>query len=222
MHNLIVTKHLDRPTWVSGARPLTVDSIDITQAYLNTNLHHDVYLKLPEGVEVLAGKVYKLLKSLYGLKQSGQEWHKELDAHLQWQGFFPLLNVPCMYLRGVGASQVIIAVNVDDMLIVSPQRDQVDQTKKAIINRWKITNNGPATEFLKIKITQDQEKRTIDLDQCMYIREIIREWIQLHKKTWTPMVCTPSKASPEEEIDSKLKVKYLVLVGKLLWISNTI
>ncbi|KAJ1594810.1 hypothetical protein NDA11_005710 [Ustilago hordei] len=130
-----------------------VDSIDITQVYLNADLHHNVYLKLPEGVEVLAGKVYKLLKSLYGLKQSGWEWHKELDTHLQQQGFFPLLNIPCMYLRGMGTSQVIIAVYMDDMLIVSPQRDQVDQTKKAIIDRWKITDNGLATEFLKIKIT---------------------------------------------------------------------
>ncbi|KAJ1024667.1 hypothetical protein NDA13_004594 [Ustilago tritici] len=103
-----------------------VDSVDITQAYLNANLHHDIYLKPPEGAEVPVGKVYKLIKSLYELKQSSREWHKELDTHLQRLGFFPLLNVPCIYLRGAGASQVIIAVYVDDMLIVSPQRDQVD------------------------------------------------------------------------------------------------
>ncbi|KAJ1028176.1 hypothetical protein NDA13_003622 [Ustilago tritici] len=142
-----------------------IDSIDVTQAYLNTNLHHDIYLKLLEGAEVPDGKVYKLIKSLYGLKQSGREWHKELDAHLQRLGFFPLPNVPCVYLKGAGESQVIIAVYVDNMLIVSVQRDQIDWTKRAIINKWKITNNGPAKEFLKIKITRDQEKRVINLDQ---------------------------------------------------------
>ncbi|KAJ1038303.1 hypothetical protein NDA14_001063 [Ustilago hordei] len=47
-----------------------IDSVDVTQAYLNTDLHHDIYLKPPEGAEVLVGKVYKLVKSLYGLKQS--------------------------------------------------------------------------------------------------------------------------------------------------------
>ncbi|SYW76147.1 uncharacterized protein UBRO2_01218 [Ustilago bromivora] len=130
-----------------------VNSVDVTQAYLNADLHHNIYLKPPEGAEVPAGKVYKLIKSLYGLKQSSREWHKELDTHLQRLGFFPLLNVPCVYLRGAGASQVIITVYVDDMLIVSPQRDQANQAKKAIIDKWKITNNGPAKEFLKIKIT---------------------------------------------------------------------
>ncbi|CCF51917.1 hypothetical protein NDA14_005547 [Ustilago hordei] len=198
-----------------------VDSIDVTQAYLNTHLHHNIYLKLPEGAEVLMGKVYKLIKSLYGLKQSGWEWHKELNTHLQRLGFFPLLNIPCVYLKGTGALQVIIAVYVDDMLIVSPQRDQVNQANKAIIDKWKITDNEPATEFLKIKITQDQEKRTINLDQHAYIKEIIREWIQLHKKTWTPMVHTLLKATSNEETDDKLKARYPVLVGKLLWILNT-
>ncbi|SAM79905.1 uncharacterized protein UBRO_20569 [Ustilago bromivora] len=89
-----------------------IDSIDITQAYLNADLHHDIYLKLLEGTEVPDGKVYKLIKSLYGLKQSGREWHKELDAHLQRLGFFPLPDAPCVYLKGAGESQVIIAVYV--------------------------------------------------------------------------------------------------------------
>ncbi|SAM75663.1 uncharacterized protein UBRO_20027 [Ustilago bromivora] len=199
-----------------------IDSIDVTQAYLNANLHHDIYVKLPEGTEVPDGKVYKLIKSLYGLKQSGREWHKKLDAHLQRLGFFPLPNVPCVYLKGVGESQVIIAVYVDDMLIVSLQRDQIDQTKRAIIDKWKITNNGPTKEFLKIKITQDWEKRVIDLDQQAYIKEIIQEWIWLHKRTWTPMTHTPSKPPTDLEADRELKARYPVLVGKLLWVSNTV
>ncbi|KAJ1022915.1 hypothetical protein NDA13_004964 [Ustilago tritici] len=199
-----------------------VDSVDITQAYLNANLHHDIYLKPPEGAEVPVGKVYKLIKSLYELKQSSREWHKELDTHLQRLGFFPLLNVPCIYLRGAGVSQVLITVYVDDMLIVSPQRDQIDWAKKAIITNWKITDNGPAKEFLKIKITQDWEKRIINLDQCTYIKEIVKEWFQPHEKTWAPMIHTQLKATHNKEIDNKLKARYLVLVGKLLWISNTV
>ena len=64
-----------------------------------------------------------------------------------------MLNIPCVYLKGTGELQVIITIYVDDMLIVSPQRDQIDQMKRVIIDKWKITNNGPTKEFLKIKIT---------------------------------------------------------------------
>ncbi|CCF54785.1 hypothetical protein NDA11_001135 [Ustilago hordei] len=48
-----------------------VDSIDIKQAYLNSTLHHDVFLKLPLGTKIPSGKALKLMKGLYGLKQSG-------------------------------------------------------------------------------------------------------------------------------------------------------
>ena len=65
-----------------------LDSIDVKQAYLNTDLEHDIYLKPPEGANVLPGKVYKLVKSLYRLKQSGREWYKEMDSHLRYLGIF--------------------------------------------------------------------------------------------------------------------------------------
>ncbi|CCF48431.1 hypothetical protein NDA11_006714 [Ustilago hordei] len=39
---------------------------------------------------------------------------------------------------------------------------------------------------------------------------------------WTPMVHTLMKAPNNKETNDKLKARYLVLVGKLLWTSNTI
>ncbi|CCF48133.1 uncharacterized protein UHOR_12826 [Ustilago hordei] len=56
---------------IAAMRDWEVDSIDVKQAYLNSSLHHDVYLKPPIGTKVLPGKVLKLMKGLYSLKQSG-------------------------------------------------------------------------------------------------------------------------------------------------------
>ncbi|CCF54415.1 hypothetical protein NDA11_004860 [Ustilago hordei] len=142
-----------------------IDTIDIKQAYLNASLSHDIYLKAPEGVNIAPGKVYKLLKSLYGLKQSKCKWHKELDSHLWYLGFFPSQAVPCVYLKGTGDDQVIITVYVDDMLIAAPRQHQINAVKQVIIKKWQIEDNGPVMEFLKIKIMHNQKDRTIDLDQ---------------------------------------------------------
>ena len=100
-----------------------------------------------------------------------------MDVHLQCLGFFPLPNVPCIYLRGAGVTQMIIAVYIDNMLIMLASRNQIDQVKGEIIGKWKITDNRPVTEFLKIKIMWNHTKWTIDLDQWAYIKEIIKEWI---------------------------------------------
>ncbi|CCF48445.1 uncharacterized protein UHOR_13182 [Ustilago hordei] len=56
---------------ITAIKDWEVHSIDVKQAYLNLNLHHDMYLKLPVGTKIPIGKALKLMKGLYGLKQSG-------------------------------------------------------------------------------------------------------------------------------------------------------
>ncbi|KAJ1018436.1 hypothetical protein NDA18_006590 [Ustilago nuda] len=46
---------------ITAIQDWEVDLIDVKQAYLNSSLHHDVYLKPPIGTKVLPGKVLKLL-----------------------------------------------------------------------------------------------------------------------------------------------------------------
>ncbi|SPC64622.1 uncharacterized protein UHOD_11969 [Ustilago sp. UG-2017b] len=142
-----------------------LNSFDMKQAYLNAKLEHDIYLKPPEGTNVLLSKVYKLVKSLYSLKQFVREWYKGLDSHLRYLGFFPIQAVPCIYLRGTGNNQVVVLVYVNDMLIAAPQRSQVDAIKQVVVKKWKIEDNGSVKEFLKIKIMCYSENQTINLDQ---------------------------------------------------------
>ncbi|CCF49512.1 hypothetical protein NDA11_001720 [Ustilago hordei] len=108
------------------------------------------------------------------------------------------------------------------MLIAAPQRSQVDAIKQVIVKKWKIEDNGSVKEFLNVKITCDQENQTIYLDQKAYIKEVVDKWIQPNKKTWTPMTATPTKASADTKVQEDLQWKYPMLVGKLLWVSNTI
>ncbi|KAJ1572182.1 hypothetical protein NDA15_006802 [Ustilago hordei] len=199
-----------------------LDSIDVTQAYLNADLHHEVFLKPPEGADVPKGKVYKLIKGLYGLKQSGREWNLELDAYLRSMGFLSLPCAPCVYLRGTGEAKVIIAVYVDDMLITGPKRSLIDTIKRSITDKWKITDNGPAKEFLKIKITRNRQSRIISLDQRAYIEGIIKEWLPGGEKSRSPMDISPPIMPPDYTPPADVKQQYPSLVGKLMWVSNTV
>ena len=64
--------------------------MDIKGAYLNGVLKEKVYMRQPEGYDDESGRVCLLIKTPYGLKQSGQEWNKELDIKLKSFGFQPL------------------------------------------------------------------------------------------------------------------------------------
>ena len=56
--------------------------IDISSAYLNSEIHHDLYLRKPEMFED-ERKVLKLNKAIYGLK----EWYDKLTSVLVSIGF---------------------------------------------------------------------------------------------------------------------------------------
>jgi len=72
--------------------------MDIKGAYLNGILKEDVYMKQPEGYSDDTARICKLLRTLYGLKQSGRKWNIQLDQGLQDMGFMRLHSDPCAYV----------------------------------------------------------------------------------------------------------------------------
>jgi hypothetical protein len=69
--------------------PVSPDKIDVKSAYLNAQLHDDIYMHAPPGYLKAKdlGKVLKLLRSLYGLKQAGFEWSEELEKFFLDAGY---------------------------------------------------------------------------------------------------------------------------------------
>ncbi|KAJ1575961.1 hypothetical protein NDA11_004207 [Ustilago hordei] len=206
---------------VAAVRDWEMDSIDVKQAYLNSTIHHDVYLKPPVGIEIPPGKVLKVVKGLYGLKQSGREWNIELDSHLRTIGFHCMPSAPCLYSRGTGDKITIITAYVDDMLITSPSREEVDRAKREIMDKWETQDNGRIKEFLGIKITRDRRRRRISLSLTAYIKEMVNKWLGgANEKSWIPMLSVANTAGGER-CEPKRAKKYQELVSQLLWVSNT-
>ena len=58
-----------------------IEHVDVKGTYLNAPLKETVYMKAPRGVlkSEQKGKVLRLLKGLYGLKQVGRGWYQEMS-----------------------------------------------------------------------------------------------------------------------------------------------
>jgi Reverse transcriptase (RNA-dependent DNA polymerase) len=61
---------------------LYIHQLDVKGAYLNGILQENIFMKQPEGYGDGTHHVCQLIKTLYGLKQAGQEWNLELDRKL--------------------------------------------------------------------------------------------------------------------------------------------
>jgi hypothetical protein len=60
---------------IATINKLKIHQMDIKKAFLNGGLNEEVYMEQPEGFVIngLENKVYKLVKSLYDLKQAPKQ-----------------------------------------------------------------------------------------------------------------------------------------------------
>jgi len=66
---------------------LKAHHLDIETAFLNGTLDKEIYMKALDGFGTEKNDLWKLLKSLYGLKQASHVWNKLLDGTLKKLSF---------------------------------------------------------------------------------------------------------------------------------------
>ncbi|CAI7781116.1 unnamed protein product [Closterium sp. NIES-53] len=86
--------------------------MDISTAFLNGILEEDVYMTEPSGYEDGTGRVCKLKKSIYGLKQAIRCWYQKLTAVLEEMGFRTSSCDESLFLKGEGEKLVLFSRNV--------------------------------------------------------------------------------------------------------------
>jgi hypothetical protein len=66
-----------------------VHHMDVKSVFLNGDLKEEVYVYQPRGFAIpdKEGKVLRLRKALYGLRQAPRAWNAKLDSTLQRMGF---------------------------------------------------------------------------------------------------------------------------------------
>ncbi|PIK61474.1 hypothetical protein BSL78_01599 [Apostichopus japonicus] len=111
-------------------------------AYLNADIDTEIFVRQPEGYEVMSEDgeelVWKLQKSLYGLKQSGRNWNQLLHEHLTSEGFQRNPADHCLYHRGVGDQDIYVLVWVDDLVIAASNETLMSEFKDCMKIKFKM------------------------------------------------------------------------------------
>ena len=132
---------------------LYIHQMDIKGTYLNGTLKERVYMRQPEGFDDGSRHICRLIKTLYGLKQAGQEWNIEFDSKLRKKGYQCLRSDACMYIWHTEEDFIIIAVWVDDILLFATLIEPRDKARLDISDEWEVTDLGEPTKITGIEIT---------------------------------------------------------------------
>jgi hypothetical protein len=81
-----------------------IHHMDVKSAFLNGELQEEAFVTQPPGfvVEGEEGKVLRLTKVMYGLRQTPRAWYAKLDAILIALGFHRSESEHAVYMRGGG------------------------------------------------------------------------------------------------------------------------
>jgi hypothetical protein len=151
---------------------------DVKTAFLNGNLDEDVYMIQPEGFvdPTNAGKVCKLQKSIYGLKQASRTWNIHFDEVVKGFGFLQNKEEACVYKKESGSSVAFLILYVVDILLIGNDIPMLESVKTSLKNSFSMQDLGEATYILGIRIYRDRSIRLIGLSQDTYIDKVLKSF----------------------------------------------
>lgn len=205
---------------IAAAKNLRIDHMDVTTAYLNGPIDEEIYVTPPPDFEgkTEEGKVWKLKKAVYGLKQSGRCWNIKLNEVITSLGLIQCKSDPCIYtLKSKPGQILIVAIYVDDLLVFSNNKKLRENLKKNLMSNFDMKDLGVAKQCLGMNITK--EKGKIFIDQKDYTEKILQKFNMYDCKA----VDTPLEKGLDFEMCGNEKspdVPYQEAVGSLLYLSQ--
>jgi hypothetical protein len=150
--------------------------IDFVAAFLNGGLQEKILMREFPGLAELFAKnpkmaakfgysqsvIIKLLKPLYGLKQSAMEWQRKARMLLASRGFMPLESDNVVFYSQKTGD--VVTTHVDDFLIMGQSLQRLEELVTSLQKDVKLNSLGNADWFLGIKILQSTPTGNLRLD----------------------------------------------------------
>ena len=121
---------------------LIVHQADCSNAYLNSDIDYEIYMKQPEGYEQGQNLVCRLNKSIYGLKQSAYLWNATLIKFMETQNLLQSKIDPCVFVRKNKQETLYVLIWVDDLIIAASSLEVLNDFKANFGSRFKIKDLG--------------------------------------------------------------------------------
>lgn len=163
---------------------MNITHLDVTTAFLNGHLKENIHMEIPEGfVNRSNGKVLKLKRSIYGLKQSSLVWYEKVKDCLINYGSHLSKFEPCLFTKSSDNVKIIVTIYVDDFLIFSNCSKATEKLKTVLNSEFKLKDLGPVRRYLGMRINVNKECNTITVDQQEYVEQLLSKFEMSDCKT---------------------------------------
>ncbi|CAB1096840.1 unnamed protein product [Ectocarpus sp. CCAP 1310/34] len=185
---------------------------DVKQAYIHAKLKEEIYLRFPEGCGSMSGKVVKVERALYGLKQSGREWWFEAADALIENGYEQCRVDPCVFRKVVDGEVVgLIVIYVDDILVAADEGER-EELFASLNKKFPVKDLGECTWYDGCAIA-------MDLSQTAYIESMLKRF-DVTTNAFTP-AATDADLGPKRDDEPAVDKPVREAIGCLMWTKLT-
>jgi hypothetical protein len=205
---------------------LELHQIGAKTAFLNGDLHENVYMTQPEGF-VVEGKEQmgcKLKKSIYGLTQESRQYYLKFDEVIKKLGFVKNVVDNCIYIKIKGSSFIILVLYLDDILLANSDKNLLHEIKRFLSSNFDMKDLGDTSYVLGIEIHRDRSKGELGLSQKAYIEKVLKRYdMHQYLGTTAPVVKGDKFGqfqSPRNqlEIDQMRSIPYASAIGSIMYV----
>ncbi|GJW27313.1 putative ribonuclease H-like domain-containing protein [Tanacetum coccineum] len=131
-----------------------VYQMDVKSAFLYGKIEEEVYVCQPPGFEDpdYPGKVYKVVKALYGLHQAPRAWYETLAKYLLDNGFHRGKIDQTLFIKKQKGDILLVQVYVDDIIFGSTKKKLCTEFEKPMHDKFQMSSMGELTFFLGLQV----------------------------------------------------------------------
>ena len=203
---------------VVAKEKLHLQQFDVKTAFLYGTLKEEVFMTQPEGFDDNSGRVCKLLKSLYGLKQSPRCWNQCFVNFMKNQELEVSTADPCLFIRHRADKKLFVVIYVDDGLVAGTDKVEVEEFMNQLSQSFQITR-GSLNQYLGMNISR-LDDGSVFVNQCAYAKKILSKF---HMDCANPVSTPSDKSFVLDDTENKLlgkEVPYRQAVGSLMYLAT--
>ena len=190
--------------------------LDVKGAYLKSKVDESkgekLYVRLP------SGEIVKLKRYLYGLKQAGAEWEKNITNTLIKHGYKRTAD-PLLFIKWQGDDFIAMTLHVDDFYVISTKQNMLDTLYDMLTEEYdNVTKkSGNLLTYLGMAVSVNGDS-TVTITQPAYVEKmLVLAGMQDCKSIATPMAVDQTFNDMDQKpVD---KTNYLSLVGLLNYLA---
>ena len=195
---------------IANLKEWKCSSLDVKSAFLQSHrLDRNVYLNPPKDIRK-KGVIWRIIKPIYGLKDSAKNWYNTLRSELIQLGCKESILDPTVFSFYQEDKLVgLFICHVDDFLYGGCgdsyfKRNVIDH----IVTKYDISSSFDVS-FKYIGLNIEQQSEGIKIDQKSFSQTVKAEKIE-----------NMSSRKVEELLDEKEKKLYQKLLGKINWLAH--